>query len=501
MSRTPLTDALLRNGKGPVLPMHMPGHKRNPALWSSPELAALLPFDITEIEGFDNLQAPQGLLRELNGRLSALWGSRDSFALVNGSTVGILAGLHALVSPGDTVLAARNCHLSVLNALTLLAAKPVWLEPARNEQGLYGPLCPDLVREALQTHPEARVLVLTSPTYEGVVSPLPDLVKLCRSFGVRVFVDEAHGAHLRFLSDPVPDAMSAGTDLAVQSLHKTLPSPTQTAVLHVGEAGPDSARVAASLKIFQTSSPSYVLLAGIEQCASFLEEAGKKAFRNYGMSLKDFRAFAKKLSRLRLLSPESIKLFFKNSCYYDESKLFLSSVTDLYCGPRLAARLRALGVEPEMVTPFGVLLMTSVADRQTTFSGLKTILQVLDREEESLPVPPCRPGCAAPARILPPSPLTPYEAGKKLGGPGTKKDPLDPASRDDVALEALYAYPPDIPLLMPGEKCGTLDGPGAALLSAYLDPALGGTLLTSSGPFDGKLPVCGPVPTGTVPSF
>ena len=204
-------------GNGPDRPFHMPGHKRRGL--HTPELPWKL--DITEIHGFDDLHDPDGVLARSMALAAALWGSEETRYLINGSTGGILAALHAALPRGSAVLVARNCHKSVYHALELLDLIPVFLQPEIDTDfGMAGSLSVDAVRSALEAHPEARALVLVSPTYDGVLSDVKGLCTLCHNKGIPVIVDEAHGAHLGFAPFP-SGAVAAGADLVIQSAHKT----------------------------------------------------------------------------------------------------------------------------------------------------------------------------------------------------------------------------------------------------------------------------------------
>ncbi|MDR2687626.1 MAG: hypothetical protein LBB75_07725, partial [Oscillospiraceae bacterium] len=260
-------------------PFHMPGHKRSPSLGQG------LPWrlDITEIAGFDNLNDPRGILLGLKRRAAALWGADDAWIGVNGGTGAVLAGIRAMTRRGDTVLAARNCHVSVFHAMELCGLRPVFLEPEwLPGWGIYGALSQRTLDEAIRAHPGASLCVVTSPTYEGVFSPLDCPIPL--------FVDAAHGAHL-----PLPRA-----DLAAVSLHTTLPALTQTALLLARGPRAERDRVSREMRVFQTSSPSYVLLASVARCLELLEERRAEWFAARDARLDAFYARARRWRGLRL---------------------------------------------------------------------------------------------------------------------------------------------------------------------------------------------------------
>ncbi|MBE6561683.1 MAG: hypothetical protein E7662_11225, partial [Ruminococcaceae bacterium] len=165
-----LLERLRQNSTDGRIPFHMPGHKRNTARF--PYLQNLSAAeDITEIDGFDNLHGAQEILADAMSRAAALWHSEHAYFLVNGSSCGILAGIRALTKRGDTVLLSRNAHKSVYHAIELCGLKPVFLMPPYDcARGMFLSLPPEEVRAALDAHPEVRLVILTSPTYEGVLS-------------------------------------------------------------------------------------------------------------------------------------------------------------------------------------------------------------------------------------------------------------------------------------------------------------------------------------------
>lgn len=417
-----LLDALEAHSRTGPQPLHMPGHKRH-------GLDPRLPYslDITEIQGFDDLHHPQGTLKEGMDRAAALWGAQHSFYLVGGSTVGILACVRAVSRPGERVLMARNCHKSVYHALELCGLEPHYLLPSwEAEWGVWGSLPPQALEAGFAACPEARLVILTSPTYEGVLSDIPALAQVAHAHGALLLVDEAHGAHLE------RGAVAGGADLVVQSLHKTLPSLTQTALCHCREEL--APRVARELNVFETSSPSYPLMASIQLCVDWLEREGPAARE----------AFSRRLEKLDRLKLAHLKIF----CHgedglhgffgHDPGKLLVRGGC---AGPRLARLLRERGLEPEMVTPRSVLLMTTLCDTDRDFARLGQVLQELD----GLTGPAGPSPLACPA--LPPRRMGALDA---LNAPGEELPLEEGVGR--VSGEYLWAYPPGIPLLMPGEE-------------------------------------------------
>ncbi|MCH5273184.1 MAG: aminotransferase class V-fold PLP-dependent enzyme [Lachnospiraceae bacterium] len=424
-----------------MLPMHMPGHKRNSALSGAGGYLKGLSADcdITEIEGFDNLAEPEGILRSVKERAAALWHSEDAYLLVNGSTCGILAGIYAAVRRGETVIAARNCHKSVYNGLRLTDAKVTYLLPERDtDTGACGPVTPETVEKALRTSPEARLVIITSPTYEGVISDVEGICRVAHARGVPVLVDSAHGAHLGFGAF-FKSAAACGADLVVQSLHKTLPSLTQTAMAHRSGTLISGEAYKEALNLFQTSSPSYLLLASIEGCIGLLEQKGEELFQNWQAALEEFYTLAGGLKHLTVIGAKTEE---KMPFARDLSKLIVSTAGTNLTGTLLMERLRTeYRIEAEMAAEQYLIAMTGMGDTKESLRRFANALSELDEK--------CRP---APKKeiIYPAVPGLRYTAAEALDMPSEECHVEKSVAR--TAAEYVWAYPPGIPLLVPGEE-------------------------------------------------
>ena len=435
-----LYEALERYAGLGVRAMHMPGHKRNAS--RARYLTALgARLDITEIDGFDNLHDPKGLLKDAMARAARLWGSERAFFLVNGSTCGILAGIRAATEPGDRVIVARNSHQSVYHALELMDLDACYLLPEYDRAlGAYGSVAPDAVERALDECPSARLVVVTSPTYEGAVSDIAAISRLTHARGVPLMVDEAHGAHLGFSPSFPPGAVAAGADIAVQSLHKTLPSLTQTAIAHVGGLI-DPERFQAQLDIFETSSPSYLLMASIDGCVRLIEREGKEAFARWAKELDAFDRAARGLTHLSLPGHGAPSGLMAHA--FDRSKILISTRGADITGPRLSEALRArYSIELEMAACDHALAMTGLIEPDGALQALAGALLEIDRElapsaeGEPFEAP------AIPERALPIARATrmPREAAPLAESLGR------------VSAQYAWAYPPGVPLIAPGER-------------------------------------------------
>ena len=432
-----LRERLKTYGAGNAYPFHMPGHKRQK------QPGSLFPYDldITEIDGFDNLHHAEGILAEAMERAAKLWGSRKSFFLVNGSSAGLLAGIRALTKRGDKVLMARGCHRAVYHAVELCGLHPVYMQAAWvEEMQISGSIQPETVEKHLQEHPDCNLVILTSPTYEGVVSDIAEIAKIAHRYGAYLLVDEAHGAHLGFCEEGFPDtAVHLGADVVVQSLHKTLPCPTQTAILHVCTEQVDVTEVGRQLSVFQTSSPSYVFMAEMDGCISLLERERESLFAAYEKRLASFYEKMEKLEHIRLYHPENSSFVFG----HDRGKLLFFTGNCNLSGVELSDILRErYELEMEMSLSLHTLAMTSIFDTDEGMERLAKAMLEIDKE-----VMPVKQPLAKGQMVLPQMVCGMEEA---LQGETTEVILQD--SLGKIAADFLWAYPPGIPLVAPGER-------------------------------------------------
>ena len=415
-----------------TLPMHMPGHKRNrhPAPYLDALGAAL---DITEIDGFGNLHDPEGMLAERMTQAAALWGSNRAWWLIGGSTAGLLAAIDASTQAGDKVLLARNCHKSVYNGCMLCRLHMEYITPAPFcSHSFADAITPAQVEQALSEHPNTRLVILTSPTYEGLLSDIGAISEIVHRHGAVLLVDEAHGAHLGLHDSFPPSAVTQGADIVVQSLHKTLPSLTQTAMLHLCSNRVSADELGFRLSVYQTSSPSYLLMASIDGCVQLLTDHGNNLMAQWA---EHIRLFYSKLTLSHLQLPLA---GLQNA---DPSKLLISTAGTSITGPALADRLREeYAIETEMSTADTVLCMTGLGDTAETVLRLAEALNEIDRSLS------CAPALSMPRLPLPQRERHLWQAAKAA----TEAIPLD-QSEGRIAGDFLWAYPPGIPLLVPGE--------------------------------------------------
>ncbi|MCH5300810.1 MAG: aminotransferase class I/II-fold pyridoxal phosphate-dependent enzyme [Ruminococcus sp.] len=418
---------------GSVYPFHMPGHKRNSEL-----LDSSLPYslDITEINGFDYLHDPKGIISEVHCKAEKLYNCDNSFMLVNGSTCGVLAGIRAITNYGDKVLVARNCHKSVYNAIELNGLTPVYVLPEyNNEFNIHTVINPSDVEKALTQNNDVKAVILTSPTYEGFVSDIKEIASISHKFNVPLFVDEAHGAHLGFSKHFPQEAVSLGADMAVLGLHKTLPALTQCALLNVKSNLVNINTLKEQLSVFETSSPSYILMSSMDKCFELLLKEKDKLFKNYYNNLIAFYNNVKSLKRL--------KVFFKEDEFFDLGKIIISTLNTNITGSKLSEILRSeYNIELEMTYDSYCIAMTSIGDKEIGFEMLSDALLKIDKDFTSNK----NYKVSKTNLIIPEMKFTSSYARSIKG----ETIPLD-NSNGRVSLEYIFAYPPGIPLIVPGE--------------------------------------------------
>ena len=517
-----ILERLTEYAESDAYPFHMPGHKRREI---PDRISGGFPdpyrIDITEIEGFDNLHHAEGILKDAMDEAAAIYGADRSWYLVNGSTGGILSAVFSVTKNGGKILTARNCHKAVYHAINLNRLKAEYLYPEEIvEFGINGGIQAEDVRKALEKdamkhaekpagaeetgnaegfentgntenmkksvgkkgkETEIQAVLITSPTYEGVVSDIRAIADAAHEYGVPLIVDEAHGAHLEFAdrchSFP-KSALEYGADIVIQSLHKTLPSFTQTAILLVKGDLVDQDKVAGYLAMFQTSSPSYLFMAGMQRCIRYMDGDGRNEMMRYEKRLERFMERMKGLQVLKVLSQE-ICGRYRAAAGWDPSKIVVSTLhAGDFHGEDLAAALRnRYHLEMEMMAPEYVIAMTSVMDTDEGFERLAEALLGIDEvltkveEKEKKNVSGTRNKKEDMAVV---------KSGKiELNRPG-KKDRDQAAGRfmishsiermsiceamdantrrtglqdtaGKVSAEFIYLYPPGIPIIAPGE--------------------------------------------------
>ena len=426
--------------EGNMYPFHMPGHKRNSE--STPFKGAFR-CDITEIDGFDNLHDAQGIILECEERANKLYGAEETFFLVNGSTCGVLAAVSAVAGEGDHILAARGSHKAFYHAAYLRKLKVDYL-PYKMDVELMIPetYLAEEIRAAITS--DTKAVFITSPTYEGKCADVRGIADVCHEAGIPLIVDAAHGAHFGFGDrNRIPEsAVTQGADIVIHSVHKTLGSMTQTALLHVQGKLADRNRLKRFLRIYQSSSPSYVLMSSIDLCMKAVEEHGTELMERLLKYREMLDAGTRICSNIRIYTDEGS---------YDPGKVLIYDASGTMTGQQIYDILREdFSLQLEMAGEKCALAIITGWDTEEGIDRLTKALKMIDlRISQS-------------AEGKPAALLTGKEAVEVIGLPEVRMQICEAwdAEQETVALEEaegriaadfVNLYPPGIPLVVPGE--------------------------------------------------
>jgi len=367
-----LYDKLVKYAQSDFYPYHMPGHKRQPLEGFSEHLTEL---DITEIEDFDNLHHAEGIILQAQQTVAEAYGVEESFFLVNGSTSGILSAVSAAVPFGGHLLISRNCHKSVFHAAYLRHLQLSYVYPKINQEfDICEAVTPDQVEEMLQCNTDIQAVLIVSPTYEGRIADVSGIAEVVHRRGIPLIVDEAHGAHLGFSEGFAKNSGRLGADLVINSVHKTLPAMTQTALLHCNGNLVSRDKLKRFLNIYQSSSPSYILMASIEQAVQTAAERGEM-FQNFR------EEWMRMLQQLKKLQCIKIPAEATGGNAQDVGKLVISTKGTDMSGKQLADMLRnRYHLEMEMACETYVLAMFTIGDSREGFTRLTEALEEIDRD-------------------------------------------------------------------------------------------------------------------------
>lgn len=448
-----LFEQLREYGESSFYPCHMPGHKRK-ALGDMPEEIALR--DITEIEGFDNLHQPEEILYTLQKQAADLYGAEESFYLVNGSTCGILSAISAALPMGGHILMARGSHKSAYHAAYLRKLKVTYLYPDMlSGYDIYDAIKPEQIKQALDENPDIQAVFLVSPTYEGRIAQVEEIAEIVHEKGIPLIVDEAHGAHLGFHEKFAKNSCQAGADMVIHSVHKTLPAMTQAALLHVNGKLIDRDLLKRFLRIYQSSSPSYLLMASIDNALRVISEKGEELFAdfytNYSRMLEILDANCKNLKFLPLNAgnkettcSEENKI---GNITQDVGKLIISSKQGNISGQKIyELLLKEYQIQLEMAAPGFCLAMFTIGDKEDAYERMTRALLSIDKliAEEPIELYNRLDGMKQerPKRLLPLA-----HAWDALSEWILLEDSVGCCVAEFVNL-----YPPGVPILVPGEQ-------------------------------------------------
>jgi arginine/lysine/ornithine decarboxylase len=450
--KTPLFDAMVSLAESRKVSFHTPGHKSGKGIstrfrkFVGPKIFTI---DLTTLDEVDSLQKPKGVIKEAQELAAKAYGAERSFFLVNGTTGGNHAMILAACGPRDKVLVARNAHKSVLAGLIFSGAEPIFFSPAVDDNlkltlnVTYEETC-----RAIDAHPEAKALFLTSPNYYGICADLERIIPYAHEKGLVVMVDEAHGPHLKFHPELPASAMEAGADLSVQSTHKIIGGMTQASMLHAQGARVDMTTLATVLRFVQSTSPSYILMASLDLARMQMATEGEKLLDKAIKLAAEARVKINRIPGIFCFDKAMvINPLFAGMGDFDITKLTIT-VRDLGLSGYQASQIlnTKYHIQVEMADPFNVLVIVSIGDRRDDLNRLVEALRDMSKEHH---------GTGNPTALQAEVGLPPFgQAGQMTPREAFFRDyryvPLDEGC-GQISSEIITVYPPGIPLLVPGE--------------------------------------------------
>jgi arginine decarboxylase len=447
-SAAPLFEALVAHKRLQGHAFHVPGHKQRTE-WLNKEASTafeqLLTLDLTELSDTDDLHHPQGPLDEAQRLAADCYHAEDTSFLVGGSTVGNLAMILGHSSPGELFIVQRNVHKSIIHGLMLAGARAILLPPLIDPiSGLATVPSAILLESALSRYPEAKGVIFTSPNYYGLTSNLQPLIQLTHAFGIPVFVDEAHGAHFGFHPSFPMSALQAGADLVVQSTHKMLSAMTMGAMLHMQGSLVNKAGVKQALRMVQSSSPSFPIMASLDLARQQLHTLGEAVFQP---ALEAVEQVTQQLSETpyRALGYAP---YINSELEYDPLKMVLFDESQTLSGFALRDELLKHHCVAEMADTRYVVMAFGTGSNRSDGIALSSALKAIGNGSRN-------------GSTVQTTELNPAAAIVQANGvPEAVTFNRDTYRMESIQLEAsvgcksaewIIPYPPGIPVLFPGE--------------------------------------------------
>ena len=442
--RAPIYEALEEFRKMRVVPFDVPGHKRGRG---NPELAALLGercvgMDVNSMKPLDNLCHPISVIREAETLAAQAFGAAHAFLMVGGTTSAVQAMVLSVAKRGEKIILPRNVHRSVMCAMVLCGAVPVYVNPECNDElGIPLGMSVAQVERAILENPDAKAIFVNNPTYYGICSDLRTIVKLAHKYGMYCLVDEAHGTHFYFGENMPVSAMAAGADMAAVSMHKSGGSLTQSSVLLTGKTMPEG-HVRQIINLTQTTSASYLLLSSLDISRRNLALRGREAFAKVIKMAEYARAEINQIGDYYAFSRE---LCNGDSVFdFDVTKLSVNTLNVGLAGIEVYDLLRD---EYDIQIEFGdlgnILAYISIGDRSREIERLVSAMsEVRRRFARNDKVSLMRQEYIEPQVAV--SPQDAFYADKV----SLKLE----ESEGWICSEFVMCYPPGIPILSPGER-------------------------------------------------
>lgn len=437
LKETPILDRLKRLKNEEGISFHTPGHKGKNSLIHWGEYIPSI--DTTEIFGMDNLHDPQGIIKESQRLASKTFGARETIYSINGTTGGVYIALGAATNPGDKVLIQRNAHRSVYNGIILNRLNVEYIYPNQNrEYGLITGIDPEEIEIRLKEDKDIKVVLIVYPNYYGICSDVKKIAEIVHKYDRILIVDEAHGSHFKF-SERLPiSALGAGADISIQSIHKTLPSFTQTSMVHLGTDRITTNKLRRMSSLYQTTSPSYLFMASLEVARAYMEGEGTERLDKTINTIENLEKKLNKIDRVQIFTEDK-----EDNTIYDKDRTKILLSLEGMTGNKIEKILREeYNIYLEMADSRYGLALASLMNEKEDFEELVRALMAISEKEVCDKRKNMGIVCTKPRRSIPL-----YEAFYK------EKKILDiEKSIGEVCASFITPYPPGIPLICPGEK-------------------------------------------------
>ncbi|MEW6515712.1 MAG: aminotransferase class I/II-fold pyridoxal phosphate-dependent enzyme [candidate division FCPU426 bacterium] len=445
---TPLFEAVINYAKGRKISFHTPGHKHGvsiPQEFRNFVGEKIFDCDLTLLEEVDSLHEPKSVIREAQRLAAQAYGADYAFFLVNGTSGGNHAMLLSVCDPGDKIIIPRNVHRSVLAGIIFSGAIPIYIMPERDEdRNQMLNVTPEAVDRAIQRHPDAKAVLVTHPTYQGIGANLREISRLAKRAKMQFLVDEAHGPHLKFHPDLPPAAMDCGADICVQSTHKIISSLTQASLL-LARRSVDVLKLKRILSLLMTTSPSYLLLASLDLARMQMATRGRELLNVAIMLAEDAR---QRINALPGMTCQGKEMAGRPGVHaVDVTKLCINVSGTGFTGFEVAKQLNEkFKIQVEFADLDTILLIVSIGNTEKDISRLILALESIAKDAQGTPHASRKEHLRFPEE-LPEVVMTPREAVFSA----TKKVSLK-AAVGQISAEVFSPYPPGIPLLNPGER-------------------------------------------------
>lgn len=460
---TPFYDALRDYVAQAKDSWHTPGHGGGDSFKGSPWVGDFYDFvgeemlraDLSvSVPELDSLLHPTGVIAQSQRLAAKAFGARKTYFATNGTSTSNKVIFQSLLAPGDTLLLDRNCHKSVHHGVILSGARPVYLDSSVNRHfGLFGPVPQATIRAAIEAHPEAKVLILTSCTYDGLRYDLQPIIALAHAAGIKVIVDEAWYGHARFHPELRPTALECGADYATQSTHKVLSAFSQASMIHVNDPGFDEHLFRENFNMHASTSPQYTLIASLDVAR---KQAVMEGYRLLDRSLRYARELREKINatgafrvlELDDLLPDEVK---DDGIRLDPTKLTIDISASGWSADELRDELiNRYNIQVEKNTHNTLTLLLTIGTTRSKVSRLFDAMLRLAKDRR----PPLTYGRMPEAPRFTRLACLPrdafYEAGEKL--PVLDDSGLPNAALNGrVCCDQIVPYPPGIPVLVPGQ--------------------------------------------------